>query len=237
MTGLKPLVRAVPGAQAARTHGGSTSQRYPIKQSSSVDSMQPVNYIAPMPSIKSLPRPQWLVVTTFFVYLLLNGCAPISSTTDWRNTPKVVMQVCVPSVGPHTAEIVYYRPQNLGVWSAKPIAKTEAGQELFEGSFEEPMSTQTGFAVRAISAAAPESKKYFIYLARSLPTSDWSSWRGPDTVQDHFPTELTILRRGQKVGIDDLKVAPRIRLRAEYLKDLDRTQLSRERYVQIPRCD
>ena len=38
------------------TVGGSASQRCLIKHSSSVDSMQPVNYSAPMPSIKSLPE-------------------------------------------------------------------------------------------------------------------------------------------------------------------------------------
>ena len=56
MTGLKSLVEAALGEQAAKTIGGSASQGCLIKHSSSVDSMQSADYIAPMPSIKSLPE-------------------------------------------------------------------------------------------------------------------------------------------------------------------------------------
>ena len=53
---MKPLVGAPLRHDAARTIGGSTFQGYLIKHSSSVDSMQSADYIAPMPSIKSLPE-------------------------------------------------------------------------------------------------------------------------------------------------------------------------------------
>ena len=54
--GLRSLVRAGLVGNVAKSLDGSTSHGCLIKHYLSVDSMQPVNYIAPMPSIKSLPE-------------------------------------------------------------------------------------------------------------------------------------------------------------------------------------
>lgn len=171
--------------------------------------------------------------------VLLSGCliAPAPSSTNWRKTPKVVLQVCIPTTGTHSAEIVFYRFTNLGVWTAQPVAKTEADQAIFEGTFEDPSPLHTGYGVHILDSAEAPSQKYFIFVARLLPTSSWSEWRVADTVEGKFPTELDKFKRVSRPAAEDLKSSPRIRVRTEYLYDYDRTRQSRERYANVPRCD
>lgn len=186
-----------------------------------------------------------LIVTNHFRSLVavatmsLAGCviAPAPSDTNWRKTPKVVLQVCAPTVGKHKAEIVFYRYASLGVWSAQPVAKTDADQDIYEGTFEDPSPLHTGYGVHVINDRIDESRGYFIFLARSLPSSSWSPWRIADTVEGKFPPELDKFKRVTPLATEDAKTSPKIRVRTEYLYDYDRTRLSRERYAQIPACD
>ena len=167
----------------------------------------------------------------------VSGCAYAPSNTNWRETPKVVMQVCVPSEPVITAEIAYYRPSNLGVATISFVAKTELGQNIFEGTYEDPSPAQTAFVVRLLPISGVVTSLHFVYLLRERTSEVWSPWRVPDTVAPSFPSEIDKFRRFEPVDKDLLKHAPRIRVRAEMLNHHDRTKLSGERYVLIKGCN
>jgi hypothetical protein len=174
----------------------------------------------------------------FFSLLLatqLSGCiAYAPSNTNWRSTPKVVLQVCIPTSLVDKAEIAYYRPQNLGVWTANPIAKTKFRQSLFEGTYDDYLGS--AFGVSVIRKNQLESSKYYIFLTHETATSDWSPWIEPDEIESSFPKEVWKFKRTKGLMAEASKDAPKIRFRRELLKDYESSKRSRERYSNIPPC-
>ncbi len=189
-----------------------------------------------MSSSGSLFRKRLLLAASLSI--TLSGCiAYAPSTTDWRKTPKIVLQVCVPAGSAHTAEIAYYGPTSRGVWTAKPIAQTEVGQDIYEASYGDATPLNAAFAVRLVSQDPTAPSRYFIYLLLAQTTSDWPLWRLPDTVESSFPAEVDKFKRFRAVEPDVLKEAPRIRVRTEMLSSYESTHRSRERYVHLPSCN
>lgn len=165
----------------------------------------------------------------------LGGCiAYAPSNTNWRNTPKVVLQICIPSPLVDKAEIVYYRPENSGVWTANPIAKTEVGQSLFESTYDDYLGT--AFGVNIIRKDQLKSSEYYIFLTHETATSDWSHWIEPNEIKSSFPKEVGKFRRNKGLMAVAIKDAPKIRFRRELLKNYDSSKRSKERYSNIPHC-
>lgn len=179
---------------------------------------------------------RFLSITVLLILVtLLSGCiAYAPSNTNWRSTPKVVLQVCIPAPLVDSAEIVYYRPQNLGIWTAKPIAKTEAEQSLFESTYEDYLGD--GFGVKIIRKDTLEPPKYYIFLTRSKATSDWSPWIEPDEIEASFPKEVWKFKRTKALMSETIKNSPKIRFRREFLNNYDSSKRSKERYSNIPPC-
>ena len=111
-----------------------------------------------------------------------------------------------------------------------------SGQAIFESAYEDPHVLNTAFVVHVTNPERTDLPSHFIYRITSMVKSDWSRWRLPDAVETVLPSELTSLL-GSRLGPADLNVAPRIRTRAEYLNNYDRSRQTRERYNAIPVCD
>jgi hypothetical protein len=148
----------------------------------------------------------------------------------------VFVQVCVVSDSSHRAEIVYYRPNNLGVWTAIPAGKTVTGQDVYNGFWEGPTPLNTAFAVHVLGGGSFEESHYFIYLMRQSVTPEWSEWMRPDGVETAFPQRIEKSSKLPPVDESVLITAPRLRFRTELLGDYDRTRLSGERYKKVPSC-
>lgn len=136
----------------------------------------------------------------------------------------------------HQAEIVYYRPNNLGIWTAIPAAKTSADQDIYDGFFEDPTPSNTAFAVHVLGGDFPQKSSYFIFLMHSKVTPEWSAWKTPDAVESNFPQKIERFDKFHPVEGNLLTIAPRMRFRTEMLRDYDRTRLSGERYKNMQGC-
>lgn len=152
---------------------------------------------------------------------LLTGCiAYAPSTTDWRKTPKVVLQICSPASNNARAQVVLYRSGPLpsfscNVASFQARAHTSSDQEVFETILEDPSPLHEAIGVSIRSASAD---RFYVFAIPRSYSSEWSSWAVPIGIEAACLPEVdrhTYPRKGTPLSQSELLVAPRLRAKVE----------------------
>jgi len=108
---------------------------------------------------------------------LVTGCiAYAPSTTNWRKSPKVVLQICSPASHQASAQLILYRARPLKSFSCdvagyRARARTVTGQEVFEAMLEDPSPLHEAIGV---SLRDDSGDRFYVFAIPRGYSSDWS---------------------------------------------------------------
>lgn len=197
--------------------------------------------LAPNPSVKrdwptagfascrSAPYLRPLILQSQFMHrlfaslllALLTGCiAYAPSATDWRRTPKVVLQICSPASNNAKAQVVLYRSGTLPSFSCNVAGfqartHTSGGQEVFETMLENPSPLHEAIGVSIRTASAD---RFYVFAIPRSYSSDWSSWTVPLGIEAACLAQVdrhTYPRKRTPLSQNELLVAPQLRVKVE----------------------
>jgi hypothetical protein len=163
------------------------------------------------------------------------------STTDWRKTPKIVLQICSPATHGASAQVVLYRSAPLKSLNCDGAgfnarARTDTGQEVFERMLEDPSRFHEAIGVATHEGAL--SRFYVFAMPRSY-SSDWSSWVAPVGVELSCLTDVdkgTYSRGRTPLALEALRFAPKLRTKLELPSQYENRSLPGAKTETISPC-
>lgn len=189
-----------------------------------------------------VPSPSMFRLLALLLTALLTGCiAYAPSTTDWRKTPKVVLQICSPASNNAKAQIILYRSAPLTSFSCNAAgfqarARTSEGQEVFEAMLENPSPLHQAIG---ISIHDTPIDRFYVFAIPRNYSSDWSSWVTPMGLEAACMSEVdrhTYHRTATPLSQEELLVAPRLRAKLELPSSYERRTLPGQPAEAIPPC-
>lgn len=166
------------------------------------------------------------------------GYAP--SNSNYRLTPKVVVQICSPSTHNGKAEVVLYSSSPLISFgfgtSILARGRTVSGQEVFEEMLDDPSQLHDAIGIR-IHSETPQ--KFYIFSIPKRYSNDWSQWAIPVGEENNPPAEIDRFKyqRGKKpLDAASIRHAPRLRTRLEHIFDYENRTRSKTVVNQLPDC-
>lgn len=162
-----------------------------------------------------------LRLSAIILLTLVTGCiAYAPSTTNWRKTPKVVLQICSPASHNAKAQVILYRSGplksfgcNVADYGAR--TRTDTGQEVFEMMLEDPSPLHEAIGVFIHDNLID---RFYVFAIPRSYSQEWSSWVVPMGVEAACLPEIdryTYHRKRTSLIQDELPVAPRLRTKLE----------------------